>query len=93
MEPGFIELSAADAQALGAAQGDGIEVGDGLATLELRINDSMATACAGYGSGLSDSWDIIAGQRVALRKAANWRRRSAQLIGSDRGNGSGGAHV
>jgi NADH-quinone oxidoreductase subunit G len=93
VEPGFIELGAADAQALGAKHGDGIEIGDGLATLELRINDNMARACAGYSVGLSGTGDIIAGQHVALRKAAHWSRRTAQLIGSDRGAGPGGTHV
>ncbi|MEQ8514588.1 MAG: molybdopterin-dependent oxidoreductase, partial [Chromatocurvus sp.] len=53
VRPGFVELCASDAQQLGLAGGDGVEVGDGLATLELRINDAIAAGCMGYSLGLA----------------------------------------
>ncbi len=90
--PGFIELCPADADTLGAIDGDGIEVGDGLATLELRVNRTMAMGCAGYGSGCSGTGNLTPLASVSLRRAHGWQRRP-QLIGSDRGDGQGGVDV
>ena len=90
--PAFIELSLADADRLGVASGDGVDVGDGMATLEVRVNDTMTSGCAGYSAGFAGTGNLLPLARVALRRAANWQRQP-QLIGSDRGNGSGGSHV
>jgi NADH-quinone oxidoreductase subunit G len=89
----FIELRAADAASLGVTEGDGIAVGDSGATLEVRINDSLAESCAGYGHGLAGAEDIQALAWVTLAKADNWQRRRPQLIGSDSGGKTGGGHV
>jgi len=94
VEPGFVEISAGDANELGVAEGDGItlttcgESSSQLATLEVRINDSMASGCAGYSVGLDGAGELQAGDRLALSKADNWRRRKPQVISSD-----GGGHV
>jgi NADH-quinone oxidoreductase subunit G len=93
VEPGFIELRAADAQALGVIEGDGVTVDDALTTLEVRINDSMAAGCAGYSVGLAGALDLSPLQWITLRRAEGWQRRSPELIGSDRDTGPGGGHV
>ena len=90
--PAFIELCPADAHSLGVAAGDGVEVGDGLATLEVRVNDTMAPGCAGYSIGFAGTANLAPLDRVALRRAAHWQR-PPQLIGSDRGTEAGGRHV
>jgi NADH-quinone oxidoreductase subunit G len=90
--PDFIELCAADAAALGVTTGDGVEVGEGLATVEVKVNDTMAAGCAGYSAGFKDSGNLVALARVALRRASAWQRRP-QVIGSDRSAGPGGTHV
>ncbi|MDH4041658.1 MAG: NADH-quinone oxidoreductase subunit NuoG [Gammaproteobacteria bacterium] len=90
--PAVIELCSDDAAALGAAPGDGVEVGDGLATLELRVNDTMAAGCAGYSAGFEGTGNLEALAVVALRRSSSWQRRP-QVIGSDRGAGQGGANV
>ena len=82
VSPGFIELCPADAAGLGIDTGDGVEVGDQLATLELRVNDSMAAGCAGYGAGLAGTGNLRALARVSLRRAETWQRRPG-LIASD----------
>ncbi len=90
--PAVIELCGADAAALGAVSGDGIEVGDGLATLELRVNQTMTAGCAGYSAGFTGTGNLAALARVSLRRADGWQRRP-QLIGSDRDGGPGDSHV
>jgi NADH-quinone oxidoreductase subunit G len=90
--PAFIELCPADADGLGVAAGDGVEVGDGLATLEVRVNATMTPGCAGYSIGFAGTANLAPLARVALRRAADWQR-PPQLIGSDRGTGAGGRHV
>jgi NADH-quinone oxidoreductase subunit G len=106
IETGFIEVCSADAATLGVSQGDGVEVsvvaGETAATLEVRINDSLAAGCAGYSAGLAGTLDLVALASAGLCRAANWQRRP-EIIGSDggaeaRGVGSrdvgpGGAHV
>jgi len=90
--PAFIELCPADAHSLEVAAGDGVEVGDGLATLEVRVNDTMTPGCAGYSIGFAGTANLVPLARVALRRAAHWQR-PPQLIGSDRGTEAGGRHV
>jgi NADH-quinone oxidoreductase subunit G len=89
--PGFIELCGADAAALGVTPGDGVEVGDGLATLAVRVNDSMAAGCAGYSTGFTGTGNLVPLQWASLRRAANWQR-PPQVIGSDRETGRGRSH-
>ena len=88
--PGFITLRSADANALGVADGDGIEVGDGngerLSTLEINIDDSLAAGCAGFSVGLAGTANLQALTEVTLQKAQSWQRRSPQVIGSDGGH-------
>ena len=86
-DPGYIELCAADAATLGVTDGDGLHVGDGLATLEVRVNDSIATGCAGFGAGLAGTDNLPALVTVSLSRAEGWQRRP-QLIARD-----GGGHV
>ena len=83
--PAYIELCSNDAQSLDAVQGDGITVADGLAVLELHINDTIATGCAGFSEGHSGTENLVSLEYASLHKARNWQRRSAQLIGSDGG--------
>ncbi|MEE4146308.1 MAG: NADH-quinone oxidoreductase subunit NuoG [Halieaceae bacterium] len=90
--PAFIELCPADADSLGLASGDGVEVGTGLATLAVRINATMTPGCAGYSIGFEGTANLAPLARVELRRAPNWQR-APQLIGSDRGTGAGGSHV
>jgi NADH-quinone oxidoreductase subunit G len=106
IETGFIEVCSADAATLGVSQGDGVEVsvvaGETAATLEVRINDSLAAGCAGYSAGLAGTLDLVALASAGLCRAANWQRRP-EIIGSDGGAearsvgsrdvGPGGAHV
>ncbi len=86
-DPGYIELRAADAAALGVTDGDGVHVGDGLATLEVRVNDSIAAGCAGFGAGLAGTDNLSPLATVTLSRAEGWRPRP-QLIARD-----GGGHV
>ena len=88
MEPAFIEICEADANAIGVRAGDGVEVDEKLATLEVRINDSLAPGCAGFSSGLAGTEDLYSSQLASLKKAGQWQRRTPQIIGSD-----GGGHV
>ena len=89
--PGFITLRSSDANALGVAAGDGIEVGGGdgdgekLSTVEVTIDDSLAAGCAGFSVGLAGTANLQALTEVTLHKAQSWQRRSPQVIGSDRG--------
>ena len=85
VEPAAIEISRADAAKLQVTEGDGITVGAGQATLEVRINDSIAMGCAAYSIGLAGTFDLVAGEQVTLARAENWQRRKPQLIGTDRG--------
>ncbi len=90
--PAFIELCPADATTLGVSNGDGVDVGDGLATLEVRVNHTMVPGCAGYSVGLDGTTDLAPLLQVGLRKAGSWQRRP-QVIGSDRLGGMGDGHV
>ena len=85
VEPGYIEIAASDAHLLGVREGDGVTVGEALATLEVRINDTVATGCAGYSAGLAGTHNLVALTRVGLHRAQGWQRRTPELIGSDRG--------
>jgi len=101
VQPGFIEIGAADAQLLGVAEGDGLivttaataAVDNTLATLEARINGTMAAGCAGYSVGLAGVQNLSPLEAVYLGRAEGWQRRSPELIGSDRDAGTGGTHV
>jgi NADH-quinone oxidoreductase subunit G len=85
IEPAAIEISTSDADRLGVVDGDGLVVGEQLATLEVRLNDSIAAGCAGYSVGIAGSFNLIDNASVTLTKAMDWKRRQPQLIGSDRG--------
>jgi hypothetical protein len=93
VQPGFIEVCVADAQLLGVAEGDGVVVDNTLATLEVRINDTMAAGCAGYSFGLAGVQNLTPLETVSLTRAEGWQRRSPVLIGSDRDAEPGGTHV
>jgi NADH-quinone oxidoreductase subunit G len=85
VEEAFIELCTADAGSLGVSDGDGVVVGDGMATLEVRINNTVVQGCAGYSCGLAGAENLLPLEQVSLHKAQDWQRRSPELIGSDRG--------
>jgi NADH-quinone oxidoreductase subunit G len=89
VQPAYIEISSTDARELGVTEGDGLSVSGGLATLEVKINDKLATGCAGYSAGHSGTENLAAADNVSLHRAQDWQRRqSQQLIASD-----GGGHV
>ncbi|MFK8046861.1 MAG: NADH-quinone oxidoreductase subunit NuoG [Halioglobus sp.] len=88
VEPGSIEISSSDASILGVIDGDGVDVASGVATLEVKINDSIAEGCVAYSVGLPGTFDLTAGDWVTLKKADQWQHRKPQLISSD-----GVAHV
>jgi len=97
---GYIEVGNACAQSLGVIEGDGVELQRAeaqvegamfkapLATLQVRINDTLADGCVGYSVGLSGTEDIITGEQLSLNKAQGWQRNTPQIIGTD-----GGSHV
>jgi NADH-quinone oxidoreductase subunit G len=91
-ESGFIEINNADATALGVATGDGLHIGDGLATLEVHVNDAVAPGCAGYSAGLAGTDNLTPLACVILSRADGWRRRP-ELIARERSTGQGGSHV
>ncbi|MBE9540212.1 MAG: NADH-quinone oxidoreductase subunit NuoG [Proteobacteria bacterium] len=105
VDPGFIEISSDDARALGVNDGEGLVLNKpdnasqgelltiAVATLEVRLNDSIAVGCAGYSVGLAGTEDIIAADKLVLSKADNWKRHKPQIIGSDGGGSTGGDHV
>ncbi|MEM1189306.1 MAG: NADH-quinone oxidoreductase subunit NuoG [Pseudomonadota bacterium] len=86
VESGFVELDAQAAAELGVGPGDGLVIGDDLATLRVKINNEMAAGCVGFSVGLDGCENLAAPCRVSLRRAENWQRdpSDAQLIGSDR---------
>ena len=88
VEPASIEISVADASQLQVITGDGLVIGNGVATLEVRINDSMAPGCAAYSTGHVGTFDLNPGDLVTLEKDQNWQRLRPQLISTD-----GGGHV
>ncbi|MEH6589074.1 MAG: NADH-quinone oxidoreductase subunit NuoG [Halioglobus sp.] len=87
VELAFVEIGPQDAEAIGVVHGDGVDVDDGLAALEVRINPTMAANCVGFSVGLKGSENLRAGQFVSLVKAEDWSRQLS-LIASD-----GGGHV
>ena len=91
-QPCFIEISSEDAARLGVSDGDGITLDETSTALEVRLNDLVAPGCATFGVGLAGSGNLVALSRVSLSRAENWKRRSPELIGTDGGTRSGGAH-
>mgnify|MGYP003631293970 CR=1 FL=1 len=91
-ESGFIEINRADATTLGVSHGDGLHIGDGLATLEVRVNDTVAPGCAGYSAGLAGTDNLAPGLPVILSKADSWRRRP-EVIAREHRTGPGATHV
>ncbi len=87
----FIQLHPSDATRLGVADGDGLVVNHIEApSLEVRLNSSLAVGCAGFPVGYAGTENLVAGQRVTCRKAANWtplRADSAAVIATDQGGG------
>ncbi len=88
-ENGYLEMRADDAAKLDVNEGDGLNLNNGLATLEVRINDSIPAGCVGYTAGHAATENLVAGNNTSLQKAENWKRTRPQLIGSDR---NGGGH-
>ena len=70
---------------LGQSDGDGVNVLG--VSLEVRINNSLRPGCAGYSAGFAHSGELVGGQWVEIHKAAGWRRKTPQIIGSDAGGG------
>ena len=89
--PACIEVNSAAARELGVSDGDGVQVGDDLATLRVRINDRIAGGCAGYSAGHHGTWDLRPGSFVSLHRAEEWQgdrpgSGREDLIGSDGGD-------
>jgi NADH-quinone oxidoreductase subunit G len=87
VEPGFVELRAADAAQLQVTEGDGVVIGDDLAKLAVKINDELAPGCIGFSEGLEGTFNLRANSRTDLCKATDWQR-SPELIARE-----GGGHV
>ena len=85
VDPGYLEINSQAASELGVNEGDGVDIDDARATLEVRINDTVAAGCAGYSAGLAGTQNLVPLTRVSLRCARDWQRRSPQLIGTDGG--------
>ena len=85
VEPGYLEINSQAASELGVKEGDGVEVDDSRTTLEVRVNDTVAAGCAGYGAGLAGTQNLVPLTRVSLRCARDWQRRTPELIGTDGG--------
>ncbi|WP_339668684.1 NADH-quinone oxidoreductase subunit NuoG [Dasania marina] len=84
-----LEINPADAQLLQVQNGDGLTVGDDLATLRVVINETIVQGCAAYSVGINGSFNLTLGSSVRLQKASDWQRpKQADVIASD-----GGAHV
>ncbi|MFT4873693.1 NADH-quinone oxidoreductase subunit NuoG [Congregibacter sp.] len=86
VKPGFVEIDPAAATLLRVTAGDGLVVGDSLATLEVKVNPLMPAGCVGYSAGVAGCEGLIPMAAVTLTRAADWVRPSsaAQVIGSDR---------
>lgn len=107
VEPAWIEISGTDASLLAVQEGDGLQLlagdqGDNpgmlLATLEVRLNNSIARGCAGFSANFDGTFNLAAGDRVSLQKASNWQRRQPpgtgdDVIASDVTASGGGGHV
>jgi NADH-quinone oxidoreductase subunit G len=78
------ELHPEDAAALALAEGDGIDLGDGLATLPVQLNRAMARGCIGYSIGHPGTGNLVPGRFLKATRAADWQR-PPELIGSDGG--------
>ncbi|MBN7795647.1 NADH-quinone oxidoreductase subunit NuoG [Parahaliea mediterranea] len=89
VRPACIELCAADAERLGLADGDGVQVGDNAAALPLRIDDAMAPGCAGYTAGYRETAGLAPNTRQRLRRVAHFSPPGPTVIGSDRGGRHG----
>jgi NADH-quinone oxidoreductase subunit G len=84
VDEGYLELTSADAAALGVREGDGLTL-SGDITLEARINDSIAAGCMGFSAGLAGCAELVAGSFATVSRATDWQRRRPDLIGSDGG--------
>ncbi|PHS71692.1 MAG: NADH-quinone oxidoreductase subunit G [Cycloclasticus sp.] len=82
VRPAFVEINASDAKKLGVNDGDGVDLndnkGDKLTTLEVSINDSIATGCVGYSVGFIATENLLAGESLVLSKAENWSPSESQ---------------
>ena len=87
VEDGYLEVNRDAALQLGIQDGDGLNVNDGH-TLEVRVNDSMASGCVGYTVGHTGCENLAASDFVSLQRAPDWQRKRPDIIGSD----SGGKH-
>jgi len=88
--PACIEVNSAAARELGVRDGDRVQVGDGLATLPVRVNDRIAGGCAGYSAGHDGTGELRPGVSVSLRRVAGGQddrldSGKEDLIGSDGG--------
>jgi NADH-quinone oxidoreductase subunit G len=88
--PACIEVNSAAARELDVRDGDRVQVGDGLATLQVKINDRIASGCAGYSAGHDGTWDLRPGISVSLHPVEGGQDERLgsgreDLIGSDGG--------
>ena len=79
-----IELTKEAADKLGVSNGDGVTANgvNGAVDLEVKINDSLISNCAGIVQGTSGSANINPGEGLSLTRSENWVRKS-ELISSD----------
>ena len=73
VKPNVIEINSTDAENLEFLDGDHVDIrgieGNQLATLGVRINDSLASGCVGYYVGHLGSGNFVFNERVKLVKA------------------------
>lgn len=82
----YLELSDADAQALGVSAGDGISVAGVDGAFEVHIDPNLVHGCVAFAPGLAGCSDLIARGNAMLSRAENWERRDAGVIASDGAN-------
>lgn len=85
VRPACIELCAADAERLGLAHGDGVQVGDDAHALLLRVDDTLAPGCAAYSAGYRETAGLVPNTRQRLHRAPHFSPPEPTVIGSDRG--------
>jgi len=75
----FVEIAVSDAKILNVADGDGVVLNsaDGELSLEVKVNASIPSGCAGYSIGLPEAKWITPNSTVTLEKDSTWFNNTA----------------